>query len=149
MQEKIKKINITNLIVVCIIFFMELSPNSIMITSDGGLNNKVNIEYVSYFTEPNLWLNMVPLIPFIIAVFTICILIVNSVCAIIEDNKKLSIVSIVFSSICGIGSLMYICIMKKYITAYNLVITALFFVSIVLQSIKLGGQKNESQIKNK
>ena len=49
--------------------FMELSPNSIMITSDGGLNNKVNIEYVSYFTEPNLWLNMVPLIPFIIAVF--------------------------------------------------------------------------------
>jgi uncharacterized membrane protein YfbV (UPF0208 family) len=92
---------------------------------------------------------MVPLIPFIIAVFTICILIVNSVCAIIEDNKKLNIVSIIFSSICGIGSLMYICIMKKYITAYNLVITALFFVSIVLQSIKLGGQKNESQIKNK
>ncbi len=44
---------------------------------------------------------------------------------------------------------MYICIMKKYITAYNLVITALFFVSIVFQSIKLGGQKNESQIKNK
>ena len=143
---RIKKFNWINAALSYIIFILEVAPNSVIITSSNGMD-KVNIYYVSYFTEPNLWLHMVPLIPFIIALFTICVIILNTV-SVIEDDKKRDIISIVFSSICFIGSLMYVIIMEQYITAHNLIIMLLFLLQIVLLGIKLRVVKNEKSNKN-
>ena len=136
MNKKTRKINLINMIVISIIFLFELMQESVKIVFSNGEGKPPRVEFASYLADCELLLAGLSILTLIIAIFTIAIIILNSI-VLIEDSVKLTIVSTVLTSICLLGSVILVALIRKYVTVQNLIIMILFLIIVTLNSVKL------------
>ncbi|MDE7079812.1 MAG: hypothetical protein K2O95_06845 [Clostridia bacterium] len=148
MKEKINKINLINLIIICIIFILELTPNSMILTWSNGPGRAPNIVYTSYLMDLDMLLWGIAFLTYFIALSTLFLIIFNAL-ILYEYNTKLTIMSLVGSSLCFVGSVLLVALKQRYVSLQNIVITLLFLVQIITLSVNLRSNAIEEKLNSK
>ena len=136
MNKKTQKINLVNMIIIVVIFLLELMLGSVKLVFSGGEGKPPIIELTSYFPDCEKILTGLPSLVLIIALITISIMIINAV-MLVDESVKLTIISTVLTSVCLLGSVLLVALVRKYVTIHNLIIMLLFLVTAILNSVKL------------
>lgn len=136
MKNRLKINSLLNLVISCIIFILEIMPDSVKIVSLTEPNNVSEVEYVSYLMEPNMLLQGIAFLTYFIALSTIFIIIFNAV-NFYKENNKLTIMTLVGNSLCLIGSVILIALKREYVTIHNVIIMVMYLALIIITAINL------------
>ena len=145
MKNQIKINNLICLIISCVIFILELTPNSMVLAWSNGPGRAPNILYTSYLMDLDMLLWGIAFLTYFIALSTMFLIIFNAL-ILYEYNTKLTIMSLVGSSLCFVGSVLLVALKQRYVSLQNIVITLLFLVQIITLSVSLKSNAIEKKL---
>ena len=111
-------------------------PESIKWVWNSGPDGGIQIIYTSYIMEAGLMLWGIGFLTLIIALFTITNIIINAV-SLLDDRNRFKITTLTTTSICLIGSVILVALMREHVTLQNIFIMAFFFIQIILHVVNL------------